>query len=357
MKYTKHISLALILAMLLMLTTGCGKSGSVGSADAGSMKLEAFEGTAHVTDESGSEADAREHMNLYSGYGVGTEQTSYAWIDLDADKMLKLDEVSQAGLSQEDKHLRITLEQGAMFFCLQKLAEDETMEIETGGENGLTLALRGTTGFLQLRPDGEIIVGLYEGRIEATYGGESFILSTGEKARITAGKDGKPDIQITELDYVKDTPGFVMDELFKEDARDKLDASEADTSALNEIEKYNDLDAAEEMRTRLGDRSHWKGDNVAHLDIVLDADRTDLLISGGTEAGHVAVPFGIHAYKKDVIAIGDSKFRIYGEPSGTRFPDGRTVFNDPVYIITISGDNNSLTLETYGNTYTVTRSK
>ena len=349
MKYTKHISLPLILAMLLMLTTGCGKSGSVGSADAGSMKLEAFEGTAHVTDESGSEADAREHMNLYSGYGVGTEQTSYAWIDLDADKMLKLDEVSRAGLSQEDKHLRITLEQGAMFFCLQKLAEDETMEIDTDGDNPLTLAIRGTTGFIKKVSETEYIIGLYEGEVEVSCGDESFTIKTGEKAEVTTGEGGQLDVHITALDIAKDTPTFVLNELFEEEVREKLEKSKADTSVLEEIERSNESITADEILARIGSHSRWRTENGTGEVIYDDSEvyAMGLIYEGGQSIR----PFDIKADPGNVTAISENSVRISGE--ATVYMD--TKFHDAVYILTISDDNNTLTMDTNVGTYVFTR--
>ena len=349
MKHTTVISLALVLAMLIMLTTGCGQGGSVGSADAGSMKLEAFEGTAHVTDESGSEADAREHMNLYSGYGVGTEQTSYAWIDLDADKMLKLDEVSQAGLSQEDKHLRITLEQGAMFFCLQKLAEDETMEIDTDGDNPLTLAIRGTTGFIKKVSETEYIIGLYEGEVEVSCGDESFTIKTGEKAEVTIGEGGQLDVHITALDIAKDTPTFVLNELFEEEVREKLEKSKADTSVLEEIERSNESITADEILARIGSHSRWRTENGTGEVIYDDSEvyAMGLIYEGGQSIR----PFDIKADPGNVTAISENSVRISGE--ATVYMD--TKFHDAVYILTISDDNNTLTMDTNVGTYVFTR--
>lgn len=68
-------------------------------------------------------------MNLYDGYQIGTETESYAWINLDAVKLLEMDEDSQIHLEKEDRHLKIQLDHGDLFFCVtEKLEKDESLE-------------------------------------------------------------------------------------------------------------------------------------------------------------------------------------------------------------------------------------
>ena len=90
---TRNALRALALLMSLLLLCGCGKGG--GTADAKTMKLTRTEGTAHVSDENRQDKPIYENMNLYSGYAVGTEQASFAWIDLDALKILEMDQESR----------------------------------------------------------------------------------------------------------------------------------------------------------------------------------------------------------------------------------------------------------------------
>ena len=113
---------------------------------ASEMKLEQLEGTVGV-DDGTSVIDSFAGMNLYNGYSVETEDQSFSWINLDQTKLLKMDEESLTRISQENKNLKITLDEGNLFFCVtEPLAEDEVLEFET---TNMTLSIRGTTGIIR----------------------------------------------------------------------------------------------------------------------------------------------------------------------------------------------------------------
>ena len=77
--------LALFLAACTLLScTACG-----GGA-AAAMHLRRTQGTVGVSDNEGKSVEPRDDLGLYSGYGVGTQAESYAWIDLDDVKLTKL---------------------------------------------------------------------------------------------------------------------------------------------------------------------------------------------------------------------------------------------------------------------------
>ena len=110
------------------------------------MKLEELKGSIDVNDGT-SFIDSFAGMNLYNGYSVETEDESFSWINLDQTKLLKMDEESLTHISQEKRNLKITLDEGNLFFCVTKpLAEDEVLEIKT---SNMTLSIRGTTGIIR----------------------------------------------------------------------------------------------------------------------------------------------------------------------------------------------------------------
>ena len=79
---------ALTLALSLLLTS-CGGGGG---AKAATMHLRKTEGTVGVSDDGGQAVEPREELGLFSGYGVDTQSKSYAWIDLDDVKLVKMDQ-------------------------------------------------------------------------------------------------------------------------------------------------------------------------------------------------------------------------------------------------------------------------
>ena len=112
--FCKTISSLLALCMTFSLALGCtgcggadgGTGGGIGiggGASAASMFLRKTEGTVAVSDAEGADVAPEENLGLYSGYTVGTEAESYAWIDLDKVKLTKLDENSAAEITKDGK--------------------------------------------------------------------------------------------------------------------------------------------------------------------------------------------------------------------------------------------------------------
>lgn len=114
---------------------------AVEEVSAAIMRLRKYEGQVGVADESGSDVALLENMKLYSGYNMNTEEVSYAWIDLDHVKLVKMDETSEIAIEKEDKKLEIQLKSGGLFFHVaEPLEEDETMEIRT---SSMIVGIRG----------------------------------------------------------------------------------------------------------------------------------------------------------------------------------------------------------------------
>ena len=148
--------IALLLSLSLALgCAGCGSTDSGGtggtdstgmSASAATMFLRKMEGSVTVSDAEGQSIEPAENLGLYSGYGMGTEAESFAWIDLDKVKLAKLDEYSEAAISKDGKNLSIEIQSGSLFFNVtEPLADDETMEIRT---SSMMVGIRGTCGWV-----------------------------------------------------------------------------------------------------------------------------------------------------------------------------------------------------------------
>jgi hypothetical protein len=71
-------------------------------------------------------------MKLYDGYGIDTRKNSYAWIDLDRERLIKMDERSEVSVTQNDNHLELILNAGNLLFGISTpLDEDESLNIQT----------------------------------------------------------------------------------------------------------------------------------------------------------------------------------------------------------------------------------
>ena len=171
------------------------------------MQLSITEGTVTVSNASGRSLSLRDNMRLYSGYQIQTAADSYAWINLDSTKLIKLDASSKVEIRKSGKKLEVLLKSGNMYGDVSKpLEADETLNIRT---STAIVGIRGTKFSVAqvklARPDTEAAqwttqVQVYEGTVAVTAqqetpeaAAEAVILTT----TITAGTPlaGKPQTQ------------------------------------------------------------------------------------------------------------------------------------------------------------------
>ena len=96
---------------------------------ASTMRLLQIKG--EVTLESGGKKkEIIENIKLNSGDILSTAVDSLASISLDDNKMITLEEESEAEFKQNGKKLDLNLKKGSLYFAVdKKLADDETFEI------------------------------------------------------------------------------------------------------------------------------------------------------------------------------------------------------------------------------------
>ena len=177
-KITRPVARLLLCALLLhfaLLLTACG--GASGAA-AATMHLKKAEGTVGVADGEGNDIALAENLVLYSGYKVATEAESYAWIDLDAVKLAKMDAESAVEIAKDGKQLTVHVQTGSLFFNVtEPLADDESMEIAT---SSLLVGIRGTCGWVTQNS-----AALLEGTVTVTAGEQTVTVNAGEMAVLT----------------------------------------------------------------------------------------------------------------------------------------------------------------------------
>lgn len=191
--------LAFTLGLSLLLSlTACGGDGGTKAA---TMHLKKAEGTVGVSDDSGKEVTLIENLGLYSGYRVDTSSASYAWIDLDDVKLVKMDQDSKIAITKEDKKLEVEVKSGSLFFNVtEPLADNESMNIRT---STMVVGIRGTCGWVT-----QDTAALLEGTAEVTAGDQSATVNAREMAFFT--EDG--ELEIRPL-YAEDVPAFVATEI------------------------------------------------------------------------------------------------------------------------------------------------
>lgn len=205
MRRTNKMRFAAFLLAAAVLCTACGG----GDARAATMRLSRTAGTVDVVNEEGKNVSLQENLGLFSGYQVGTQNGSFAWIDLDQVKLAKMDEDSEVEIRKEGKELEILLQSGGLFFNVtEPLSDDETMEIRT---STMVVGIRGTCGWVEIGPD-YVRAGLLEGEVECSAvendAAGSVYIQAGMMATL---RDGVPEFQV-EMLTAEDIPDFIWGE-------------------------------------------------------------------------------------------------------------------------------------------------
>lgn len=238
---------ALLMAVMLLLTA-CGPS-----ASAAAMSLAKAEGTVGIADGDGKSVPVAEDRSLYSGYQVGTEAKSHAWISLDDVKLVKMDEESAIELRKENRNLEIFVNSGQLFFNItEPLEEDETLDIRT---STMTVGIRGTCGWVSVLEEGHMQVCVLEGKVHCEVtdpvSGQSAEaeVSAGERAdlyiRSEEGEDAACEIVKSKISR-SDIPDFVLEEVDLEALGTELAEEPEETGEETAEELQETAEAPEE---------------------------------------------------------------------------------------------------------------
>ncbi len=262
--------LSLLLACVMLLT--CAPTAFAESTEAALMRLMKTEGTVSVTNSKGRSVTVRDDMRLNSGYGLETEEASYAWINLDDAKLVKMDAVSEISIRKSGKKLDILLDSGNLFFNVSKpLEEEETFNIRT---STMAVGIRGTCGWVKVIDQWTSVLYVLEGTVTVTVtdpvtgetktetvkGGETVTC----KVYPQDTQGGKCDI-IRQTFTVSDIDGFVLVELVKDgDLCDKIyedSGLDIRNSGINAEEKLKEdqqevHEKLEEINKRLEEQEH-----------------------------------------------------------------------------------------------------
>lgn len=230
------------------------------SAIAAVMQLMKTEGEVSVSNGSGRDITLIKNMRLYNGYSASTQEESYAWINMDSEKLAKLDAVSEAEVRKSGKKLEILLDSGNLFFNVtEDLEEEETFNIRT---STMVMGIRGTCGWVRVIDRWHSEVYLLEGEVSCSVTDpvtgqvKTTLLKSGQTAELVVYSEeqagDKCDIIVQGFSG-DEIPGFVLVEL---DGNAPLcgkilDASGMDVGSYTVNAKARLASDQEEMRQKM----------------------------------------------------------------------------------------------------------
>lgn len=237
----------IILLAVLFAGTGCMKK-NVASV----IELEKSEGEIEIINGRGKDILPAENLHLFQGYMMATQDLSYAWLNLDRARLVKMDEESQIELEKSGKKLEIVVDRGNLFFNIaEPLKDDETLDIRT---SSMMVGIRGTCGWVEVLDGGEIMhVYLLEGKVSCETDGRQEMVRAGEMAVL----DKSGEITVSPFS-VEDIPAFVAEELEADEAlREKIqNASGLDVQNIpepvDESEPADEPEMPEETENQAG---------------------------------------------------------------------------------------------------------
>lgn len=248
------------------------------------IRLLRTEGTVKVTSTSGKSYSTREDMRLYNGYVISTEEASYAWITLDSEKAVKLDQCSSLEVRRSGKTLELMLKSGELFFNVTApLKEDEKLNIRT---STMVTGVRGTAGWVRQIDLDHSEVGILEGRVvcrvvnPVTGASRTLTVKAGEIGDLwiyeadSAGEGA--EARIRRIGSMNDISGFILEEILKdENLRKRIEEETGlDFSGLTEELVAEKLAAEqEEIRKRLEEIESKKLDEVISKDPLWEGEQ------------------------------------------------------------------------------------
>ena len=179
------------------------------------MRLLRFDGEITLVSHDGKALEASEDRRLTNGNVIKTKKESQAWILLDEDRVVTLMERSTASFTQNGKKLYLSLEDGRLFFNIERsLEDDENLDIVT---STMVIGIRGTSGYIYSDENGNSVLYLTTGKVEVTGLNEdgeesdSDKLKAGQKVTVISGDDAELIVEdVTEADLPYEMVSFIL---------------------------------------------------------------------------------------------------------------------------------------------------
>lgn len=191
----KHIvRILMAVSMICIMTASAITPTFAATARATTMKLEKTEGQVTLKTQNGSVRKITNGMRLLNGHTLATAKASYAYINLDNSKAVKLDQNSSATLRQNGKSLELLVKNGSLFFNVSKpLTGKENMNIRT---STMVTGIRGTCGVVEKISQRRSKLHLLEGQVTLGTGSNATTIYGGQTATVilqSKQESGDPD--------------------------------------------------------------------------------------------------------------------------------------------------------------------
>ena len=213
----KAFSKVLATVLVTALTFSSLSFSAFANEAASTMKLMKTTGTVAVLDAKGKSASIFSGMKLANGYELATADKSYAWINLDDTKLVKLDALTNVTVNQQGKKLEIDVNTGRILIDVtKKLDNDEELNVKTGnvitGVRGTMLIVDATNNSVELESR-KVVVDMLEGKTTTTASGRQIEALAGQSLIISEKLDGAVSSFSLENIANKKLPGFAAIEL------------------------------------------------------------------------------------------------------------------------------------------------
>ena len=222
----KHIikNLFVVACMVSSLFVSSISAFTVESGDNSAMTLSKVQGTVAVLDKDNKPKKATENMKLINENKIVTNIGSYAWVNLDSNKLVKLDALSKVKITKDEKNLTVDVREGKVFVDVsENLEKDESLIIRTPN---VTTSIKGkkASAEISIKEGNTTIVGL-DGKLDCVVTD----VTTGQVKQVTISSGKKVDIQQndSELNIVtksvtkNDISGFSMLQIAQDSALKK----------------------------------------------------------------------------------------------------------------------------------------
>ena len=240
----------------------------VSRMSATTMRLIRYDGEITLTTGSGKSLEATEDRRLTNGNILNTKTESQAWVLLDTDRVVTLMEESTASFIQKGKKLTLNLEEGRIFFDIDRsLENDESFDICT---STMIIGVRGTSGYVDSDENGNSVLYLTTGRVNVSGlddNGDEFgsdKIKPAQKLTVDADNETITVTDVTEYDLPAELVlTITSDDALLEKITDATDWSEETLKLLEDLYKQGyDIDEILEMGLA-SDEDEEGGDLVA----------------------------------------------------------------------------------------------
>lgn len=277
---------------------------SAATARATTMKLEKTEGTVSLKTQNGTARKISNGMRLYNGNTLKTQKYSYAYINLDNTKAVKLDQSSFATLRQSGRQLELLVKSGKLFFNVSKpLKNKESMNVRT---STMVTGIRGTCGVVEYLTSTKSKLYLIEGKVTLGTGENAVVVEGGQTATVilqeksASGDAERPgEEQPGDKD---DTPKEMEQKITVEKLTEETIPSVALPEIVNDpvlqekIEQITDLqmdkieEALEQFEKEEAERKEQEQNQEENKDTDKDTEEQNPEDSKETDSGNTYIP-------------------------------------------------------------------